>query len=438
MYVVPTTEQLPALRPPTRAAAWPWIVAAAAFLTLVGAAGFRSVPGVLMDSLHAEFGWGRATIGFAVSVNLLLFGAFAPFAAALMERFGVRRVAGFALLAIAIGSGAAIFVNQAWQLILLWGVLVGVGSGSIALSFAALLTGRWFLRRAGLITGVLSAGSSTGQLVFLPILSRLNEHVGWRPTTLTAGGAALVAMIIALVGIRDRPSDVGSLPHGAAPGQVTPIEPSAQGSLQRAFSVLARSARRPAFWLLAGGFAICGMSTNGLIQTHFVPAAHDHGMPPTTAAGLLAVVGIFDIVGTVASGYFSDRVDARLLLMIYYTLRGLSLFALPKLLGPTAEPTTWVFIVFYGLDWVATVPPTIALCRRQFGADGPIAFGWVFAAHQVGAAVAATGAGVIRDVTGDYELAWLLAGSLCIGAAVMSVMIGRTRTPQRIAAYTTP
>ncbi|GAB3919862.1 MFS transporter [Microlunatus endophyticus] len=418
---------------PTRTATrWPWIVAGAAFLTLVAAAGFRSVPGVLMDSLQREFGWGRGTIGFAVSVNLVLYGCFAPFAAALMERFGVRRVAGFALVAIAIGSGAAVFVTAAWQLVLLWGVVVGLGSGSIALSFAALITGRWFVHRAGLVIGVLTAGSSTGQLIFLPVLSRLNEHVGWRSAALTAAGAALVAGGIAIAGIRNRPTDVGVLPYGAPQGYAVPAVTSSQGSLQRALSVLGRCAKRPAFWLLAAAFSICGATTNGLIQTHFVAAAHDHGMPPTTAASLLAVVGVFDIVGTIASGFFSDRIDARVLLVIYYTLRGLSLYALPRLLEPTAEPSTWIFIVFYGLDWVATVPPTIALCRQHFGADAPVAFGWVFASHQIGAAVAATGAGVIRDRTGDYELAWLLAGSLCIAAAVMSIMVGRVR--QRVPA----
>ena len=425
------TPEPTAIKTPTRTDSggwWPWIVAGAAFLTLVGAAGFRSVPGVLMDSLQREFGWGRGTIGFAVSINLVLYGCFAPFAAALMERVGIRRVAGVALLAIALGSGAAVFVTQAWQLVLLWGVVVGLGSGSIALSFAALITGRWFLRRGGLVVGVLTAGSSTGQLIFLPVLSRLNERVGWRTAALTAAAAALVAMIIAIAGIRNRPGDLGVLPYGAPAGFVAPTAPS-QGSLQRALGVLARCVRRPAFWLLAAAFSICGMSTNGLIQTHFVAAAHDHGMPPTTAASLLAVVGIFDIVGTIASGFFSDRIDARILLVTYYTLRGLSLYALPELLGPTAEPTTWIFIIFYGLDWVATVPPTIALCRQHFGADAPVAFGWVFASHQIGAAVAATGAGVIRDRTGDYELAWLLAGSLCIAAAVMSIMVGRARRP---------
>ena len=428
-----SSDPTPVLAPDRAATRWPWIVAGAAFLTLVAAAGFRSVPGVLMDSLQREFGWGRGTIGFAVSVNLVLYGCFAPFAAALMERFGIRRVAGFALVAIAIGSGAAVFVTAAWQLVLLWGVVVGLGSGSIALSFAALITGRWFVHRAGLVIGVLTAGSSTGQLIFLPVLSRLNEHVGWRSAALTAAGAALLAGGIAIAGIRNRPTDVGVLPYGAPRGYAVPAATSSQGSLQRALSVLGRCARRPAFWLLAAAFSICGATTNGLIQTHFVPAAHDHGMPPTTAASLLAVVGIFDIVGTIASGFFSDRIDARVLLVIYYTLRGLSLYALPRLLGPTAEPSTWIFIIFYGLDWVATVPPTIALCRQHFGADAPVAFGWVFASHQIGAAVAATGAGIIRDRTGDYELAWLLAGSLCIAAAVMSIMVGRVQ--QRVPAF---
>ncbi|SDS56504.1 MFS transporter [Microlunatus soli] len=406
--------------------AWPWIVAGAAFATLVAAAGFRSVPGVLMQPLQDEFGWGRGTIGLAVSVNLVLYGLFAPFAAALMERFGVRRVAATALLAIAVGSGAAIFVTQAWQLILLWGFVVGLGSGAMAMSFAALIIGRWFVRRAGLVSGVLTAGGSTGQLIFLPLLSRLNEQLGWRPAALLTAGAALLAVLIVVAGLRNRPSDVDTVPWGAAPDfRPAPVVP--QGSVGRAFAVLGQCARRPAFWLLVGGFAICGMTTNGLIQTHFVSAAHDHGMPQTTAAGLLALVGIFDIVGTVASGMFSDRVDPRVLLLLYYALRGMSLFALPGLFGPHVEPPMWAFIIFYGLDWVATVPPTMALCRREFGESAPIAFGWIFASHQLGAAIAATGAGLIRDRTGDYRLAWWIAGSLCVVAALMSIMIARNR-----------
>lgn len=418
----------PATRPTVRSA-WPWIVAGTAFVTLVAAAGFRSMPGVLMDPLHREFGWGHGTVGLAVSVNLLLFGLFAPFAAALMERFGIRRVAAVALTAIAAGSGLAVFVTQAWQLVLLWGFVVGLGSGAMALSFAAMITGRWFLRRAGLVSGVLTAGSATGQLIFLPVLSRLTDQVGWRTAAITAAAAALLAVPLVLAGLRNRPVDVGTVPYGADPATPPPPEPAGTRSAGRALTVLNRCMRRSTFWLLAGGFAICGMSTNGLIQTHFVPAAHDHGMPPTTAAGLLAVVGIFDVVGTIASGWFSDRVDPRMLLLIYYTLRGVSLFALPGLLGPTAEPPIWAFIIFYGLDWVATVPPTMAICREQFGADAAVAFGWVFAAHQLGAAFAATGAGLIRDHSGDYRMAWLVAGGLCLLAALMSIMIGRIRRP---------
>lgn len=358
----------------------------------------------------------------------MLYGLFAPFAAALMERFGVRRVATAALLAIAVGSGAAVFVTQAWQLVLLWGIVVGLGSGAMAMSFAALIVGRWFVRHAGLVSGVLTAGGSTGQLIFLPLLSRLNEQLGWRPAALTSAGAAVVAVIIVLVGLRNRPSDVDTVPYGADPA-APPAPIIRQGSVNRAFSVLGLCVRRPAFWLLVGGFAICGMTTNGLIQTHFVSAAHDHGMPQTTAAGLLALVGIFDIIGTVASGLFSDKVDPRVLLLLYYALRGMSLFALPGLFAPHVEPPMWAFIIFYGLDWVATVPPTMALCRRQFGEAAPVAFGWIFASHQLGAAIAATGAGVIRDQTGDYRLAWWIAGTLCVLAALLSFMIARGRTP---------
>lgn len=423
------TETLTPTPRPRLRTAWPWIVAGTAFLTLVAAAGFRSVPGVLMEPLDAEFGWGHGVIGLAVSVNLVLFGLFAPFAAALMERFGVRRVAAVALLAISLGSGAAIFVTEAWQLILLWGLVVGLGSGAMALSFAALITGRWFVHRAGLVSGVLTAGSSTGQLIFLPLLSQLNAWFGWRSAATASAAAALLALVVVLVGLRDRPSDVGTVPYGAPADHEPPAAP-AQGSLQRAFSVLRTASRRSTFWLLVGGFAICGMTTNGLVQTHFVSAAHDHGMPQTAAAGLLALVGIFDIVGTIASGWFSDRFDPRLLLLIYYVLRGLSLFALPGLFAPQVEPPMWAFIVFYGLDWVATVPPTLALCRKELGAAAPIAFGWIFASHQLGAAIAATGAGLIRDQTGDYRTAWWIAGALCLLAALFSIMIGRLRRGQ--------
>ncbi|HEU4421570.1 MAG TPA: MFS transporter [Pilimelia sp.] len=409
-----------------------WTVAAVAFVALVGAAGFRATPGVMLHPLHAEFGWSMGTISAAVSVNLVLFGLTAPFAAALMERFGMRRVVTVALLLVAAGSGLTVFMKTAGELIAYWGVLVGLGTGSMALAFVATVTGRWFVRRRGLVTGVLTAGGATGQLVFLPVLARLVDAYGWRVAALTVTAAALSVVPLVLWRLRDYPSDLGVTAYGAPDGPESggPVAPAGggRGAASRALGALAAAARTRPFWLLAGGFAICGATTNGLVGTHFIPAAHDHGMAETTAAGLLALVGLFDIAGTIASGWLTDRVDSRLLLGAYYALRGGSLIVLPGLFAATTHPSMLLFILFYGLDWVATVPPTVALCREYFGADGPIVFGWVFASHQIGAAVAATTAGVIRDELGTYALAWYGAGILSIGAAVLSLLLLRRRT----------
>jgi len=339
-----------------------------------------------------------------------------------MDRIGMRRVAAGALVLIAAGSGLTVFMTSAWQLLLCWGVVVGVGVGSMSLTFVATVTSRWFVARRGLVSGVLTAAGATGQLVFLPLVSNLAVSYGWRTPSLVVAGCALAVVPLVLLLMRDYPADVGTTAYGAPAGTVVerPVL-STQGAVRRAVGALTAAARRRQFWLLAGGFAICGASTNGLVGTHFVSAAHDHAMPPTTAAGLLALVGVFDVAGTVASGWLTDRIDPRWLLVGYYALRGLSLLALPSLFAPGTEPTMWVFIVFYGLDWVATVPPTVALCRDLFGQDGPVVFGWVFASHQVGAAVAASGAGLIRDVSGSYDLAWVVGGGLCLFAAVMSI-----------------
>ncbi len=405
-----------------------WWVAAVAGIAIIGAAGFRATPGVLINPLHDEFGWSRATISLAVSVNLVLFGLTAPFAAALMDRFGLRRVVATALCLVALGSGLTVFMTTSWQLVLCWGVLVGLGTGSMALVFVATVTGRWFVKHRGVVTGVLTAAGATGQLIFLPVLARITQAFGWRAAGVTVAVAALAVVPLVAWLLRDHPADAGVTAYGAPAG--TPVQRPAvvAGAARRTLRVLRSASHSGTFWLLAGGFAICGASTNGLIATHFIPAAHDHGMPETTAASLLALVGLFDIAGTVLSGWLTDRFDSRALLGGYYALRGVSLLLLPGLIGASTHPSMLVFIIFYGLDWVATVPPTIALCRQHFGTDGPIVFGWVFASHQLGAAVAATGAGAIRDLTGGYTLAWVISGVLCFFAATMSVRIrGRLR-----------
>ena len=410
-----------------------WWVAAVTFLALIGAAAFRAVPGVLIDPLHDEFGWSLSTISLAVAVNLALYGLTAPFAAALMDRFGIRRVVITALLVVAVGSGLTVFMTASWQLLLLWGVLVGLGTGSMALSLVATVSGRWFVARRGLVSGVLTAAGATGQLVFLPLVALVSERWGWRPAALGTAAAALAVVPFVAWLLRDRPRDLGVAPYGGTPAD--DVDPVRGNPARAAISGLTGAVRTRPFWLLAGGFLICGASTNGLVQPHFIPAAHDHGMPVTTAAGLLALVGIFDVAGTIFSGWLTDRVDPRLLLLAYYALRGMSLFLLPQLFGTDIQVSMIAFIVFYGLDWVATVPPTLAICRQYFGARAPVVFGWVFAAHQVGAALAAFGAGVIRDATGSYDGAWYSAALLCMLAAALSISI-RPRPAQPPAAET--
>ncbi|HYH25690.1 MAG TPA: MFS transporter [Blastococcus sp.] len=404
-----------------------WWVAAVTFLALVGAAAFRAVPGVLIDPLRDEFGWSVSTISGAVAINMALYGLTAPFAAALMERFGIRRVVMCALLVVAAGSGLTVFMTASWQLMLLWGVLVGLGAGSMALSLVATVSGRWFVARRGLVSGILTAGGAAGQLVFLPLVAWIDSEWGWRAASLGTTAAALAVLPLVAWLLRDRPRDLGVVPYGGTAAD--DVDPVRTGAARAAVRGLTEAARSRPFWLLAVGFFICGVSTNGLVQPHFIPAAHDHGMPVTTAAGLLAVVGLFDIAGTIFSGWLTDRADPRVLLLAYYGLRGLSLFLLPQLFGTDVQASMVVFIVFYGLDWVATVPPTLALCREHFGARAPVVFGWVFAAHQVGSAVAAFGGGVIRDVTGSYDLAWYVAGAMCVLAAAASISIRRNRPP---------
>jgi predicted MFS family arabinose efflux permease len=421
-----TGSEKPLRRPPRIHRAW--FVAAVTFVTIIGAAAFASLPGLLIEPLHEDFGWSRGTIGFAVSVNLALYGLTAPFAAALMDRFGIRRVVAVALTVIAIGSALTVTMTAAWQLVLYWGVLVGLGSGSMALAFAATVTNRWFVQRRGLVTGILTAAGASGQLVFLPLLAWLVENHEWEPASITVALSALAVVPFVWLLLRDHPADVGLAAYGAE--GFTPKPDPVPGAARRAIAVLFRAARTGPFWLLAGTFAICGASTNGLVKTHFVPAAHDHGMPITAAASLLAVIGVFDVVGTIASGWFTDRFDARRLLAVYYALRGVSLLFLPILLGPSVEPPMIFFIVFYGLDWVATVPPTIALCREHYGDDSAIVFGWVLASHQVGAAVVAFAGGVARDVFGSYDVVWYASGALCAAAALMALVIRREPLPK--------
>ena len=391
-----------------------WIAAIITFFTLIATSGFRSAPSVLMIPLEDSFGWGRDEISLAISVNVLLFGLTAPFAAALMERFGIRKVVMTALTTVGLGAGSTIFITQPWHLIALWGVIVGIGTGSMALVFAATIANRWFITNRGLVIGILTAASATGQLIFLPGLSALAADHGWRAISITVALGAFVMVPVIALFLRERPSDIGMKPYGAPMNWVEPPRNSANAAVV-AIETLKSAMKIQDFWYLTGSFFVCGLSTSGLIGTHFIPAAHDHGMGQVAAASLLALVGVFDVVGTLASGWLTDRIDPKKLLFFYYFLRGVSLFLLPSILFSTVHPSTLVFVIFYGLDWVATVPPTVILCRTVLGPEkATVVYGWVFAAHQVGGSIAALGAGIARVHLGDYASAFYLSGFLCI------------------------
>lgn len=410
------------------------VVAAAGFLALLLAAGFRATPGVLIVPLQDEFGWSRADIAGAVSINLVLYGCAGPFAAALTQRFGLRVVVPVAISLVAAGSAATVSMTALWQLYLYWGVAVGLGTGAVAPVLAATIANRWFATRRGLVLGLLTAGGSTGQLLFLPLLASLAGGGHWRRAALTVAGVALLVVPLSIGLLRERPADLGRRPYGATEDDL-PV-PVLQRPIAAAFGVLRLAGRSRAFWLLAASFFVCGATTNGLIGTHFIPAAMDHDIPETMAASMLAGMGVLDILGTTASGWLTDRYDARKLLFTYYFLRGLSLLALPHALA-AEHLSLGAFVAFYGLDWIATVPPTVALANQIFGREqGTIVWGWIFASHQIGAAIAATAAGAIRDASGSYGPAFIAAGGLCLLAAglVLAVPRPRVEPPPTVAA----
>ena len=402
-----------------------WTAAAVTFFTLVATAGFRAAPSVLIIPLQDAFGWSRSQISLAISVNILVYGFTAPFAAAIMEKFGVRKTVMAALGVVGLGALSTIFISRPWHLILLWGLIVGGGTGAMALVFAATMVGRWFVAKRGIVIGILTAAGAAGQLIFLPGLSALTERYGWKSISLTVGfGALLMVPVIALL-LREKPSDLGMLPYGAPEDWREP-EKSTRNAFSETLSTLRDAMKMRDFWILAGSFFVCGLSTNGLVGTHLIAAAHDHGMPQVTAASLLALVGIFDVIGTIFSGWLTDKVDPRKLLFFYYFLRGLSLFILPVILFPSIHAKTLVFVIFYGLDWVATVPPTVILARKIIGPTrGTVLYGWVFASHQLGASVAAFGAALLRVKFGNYSLAFYIAGVLCVITSVAVLQIGR-------------
>lgn len=404
-----------------------WWIVAITFLTLISAAAFRSTTGVMLVPLEEEFGWSRSLTSGAVALHLLMYGITAPFAATLIERFSMRRVVSSALLLVATGLYLTTLMTQSWHLVVLWGLFVGFGTGCLALVFGAAVANRWFVKRRGLVTGMFSAGYATGSMIFLPLLTYMISSNGWRSASITVAVFCAVLAPIVFTFLRDRPSDVGLLPYGAT--AEPEMGPAAPATARGAIEILLTSMRHPAFWVLALTFFVCGWSTNGLIGTHFIPAAHDHGMPATTAASLLAFIGIFDLIGTIGSGYLTDKVSSIWLLVFFYGMRGLALLTIPVVLGPDVNPPLIFFIVFYGLDWIATVPPTVQLCREYFGvARSGVVYGWVFAFHMIGAAIAASFAGWIRETNGDYEIAWYTAAILCLVAAACMFLLKKIPT----------
>jgi predicted MFS family arabinose efflux permease len=411
-----------------------WISVGVVFFVLLAAAGTRATPSVMMLPLEHQFGWSRATISLAISINLALYGLTGPFAAAAMQRFGVRPTILAALGLLAAGVALSSLMTASWQMILIWGVLVGGSTGVAAITLAATVVNRWFTTHRGLAMGILTASSATGQLVFLPMLASIAEHFGWRSVVLVV--AAVVALVLPLVAwlLPERPDDVVLRPFGEPADAPEPAPAVAKNPVMLAFSTLGMASKTPDFWLLFFSFFICGASTNGYIGTHLIAMCADHGMTKVQGAGLLAAMGIFDLFGTTLSGWLSDRYNSRLLLFWYYGLRGLSLIFLPYAFGIEFFGLP-VFAVFYGLDWVATVPPTVRLATDVFGKESaPIVFGWVVAGHQFGAAFAALGGGLLRASLGTYTVATMISGSLCIVGALMVLRINRAPRARMVGA----
>jgi predicted MFS family arabinose efflux permease len=404
-----------------------WIVAGVIFLVLISGAGIRATPGVLIVPLEEEFGWTRASISFAIGLNIFIYGFLGPVAAAAMQRFGIRQVVIFALSLLSGTVAASTLITEQWQLILTWGVLVGLGSGGTAMVLGATIATRWFTARRGLVMGMLAASTATGQLIFLPTLATFVGQAGWRSAALAIACVAAAMIPVVYFLLPERPSDVGLRSYGQDEAEAD-IGRSTVNPLVASFRALQRGFKSRDFWLLAGSFFVCGLSTNGLIGTHLIATCVDHGMTEFTGASFLAIIGIFDLVGTTLSGWLTDKYSSQKLLFVYYGLRGLSLIYLA--FSDYSFYGLSLFAVFYGLDWVATVPPTVRLSNDAFGREqGPIMFGWIMAAHQLGAATAAFGAGVVRTELDSYLLAFIFAGIMCVITAVMVLGIGAGRKP---------
>jgi sugar phosphate permease len=404
-----------------------WLALALAFLVMLVTAGTRGTPSVMIMPLEKAFGWSRTEISAALSINLALFGLMGPFAAAAMERYGLRRAVLTSLSVLAGAVALSSQMTQSWQLWLLWGFIVGGASGVTATAFGATVVSRWFMERRGFAMGLLAASTATGQLLFLPLLAAVTERWGWQPVVLIVAGAIALVVPLVFLLLPERPASVGLPRYGEpADAELVQSEPR-RNPIALAFDALRRAVKVRDFWLLFFSFFVCGASTNGYIGTHFIAMCGDYGMGAVQGAGILAAMGALDLVGTTASGWLSDRYDNRVLLFFYYGLRGLALIYLPFAFGISYFGLP-VFALFYGLDWIATVPPTLRLTTDEFGSrDAPIVFGWIFTGHQLGAASAALVGGLLRNSLGTYTVATMISGSLCLVAAVLVLRIGRSR-----------
>jgi sugar phosphate permease len=407
-----------------------WLIVAVSFAVILIGAGTRSAPGALLLGMEADTGWSKAEISLAGAAGLLLLGLGGPVSGVLIDRFGIRRLTVVALLLTAAGMALSALSSEVWQLVLLFGLISGFGAGLVASALGPVVANRWFTKGRGLIVGLFGGAASAGQLIFFPVLTSISGSEGWRTAVLVLAGALVAVAIPAALLLRETPAEVGERPRGEDPSL-----PSAP-TLRADPGIMRRAIRTPEFWLLAGTFFVCGATSNGVVGTHFIAHAVDHGFTPTIAAEALALMGLFNFVGTIASGWLSDRFDPRRLLLVYYGFRGLSLLYLPAMhdqLGVVA------FSVLFGLDYIATVPPTVMLTAEVFGRRNVgIVYGWIYAAHMLGAAILAEVAGVIRDTAGDYAIAYIAAGWMAIGAGVVALALRRVRptaaTPVPVAA----
>jgi MFS family permease len=408
-----------------------WIVLVVVFCAMLAGVGVRAAPGVMILPLQRAFGWDVSTISGAVSVNIILLGVLGPFLTGLVDVVGLKRTIIGCMALLAIATGLSIFMTAPWQLFLTWGLLVGIGSGAGAVGIAAAVANRWFTERNGLAMGLLSAANAAGQLIFLPLLAMLAESYGWQAVAgaVTLTIAAMLPLLMIL--LPESPAEIGLGPYGSVAAPRSPVR--AGNPFTVAFHGLFRAVRSGDFWLLALSFGVCGFSTNGLINTHLIAFCADRGISEIHGASFLAVIGVFSLIGSAGSGWLCDRFNPRVLLFWYYSLRGLSLIAVP--FSQFDIVSLSLFSIFYGLDWVATGPATFALTNEVFGRkDTPVIIAWIFAFHQIGGALAAFGAGTVRSETGDYLLAFVTSGVACLLASLIVLRVTRAVTPVIVAA----